>query len=413
MVESGRLSARIYWRLALRSLGRNRKRTGITLASLAGGLAALTFLGALNVGWLGQMKDNFILNFTGHLQVVPAEQSADAAVADITRLGTKLDQDPAIRAWTPRYYTTGLASVATSNAGIALLAVDPGRERRVTRLADCLESGSWLTEDDDHGLILGHTLAENLGAKVGDKVILTADSSARQLNADAFHLRGILCGGAPQVDRSLALIPLRTAQEWLQLGHAVSSLVVRAREHDLSDELAERLRREFAGDGVRIRTWAQLDPLVNQWVGFSYAYSAVVLFIVMALVITQILNTMLMALHERRREIGMMEALGTSKRQIFLLMLLEGMILVIVGGVGGYLLGVAAVLAFEQTGLDLSAFSDALRFFYMSPVIQPRLSMASGMLLLSATFAAALLAGLYPAWKATRIQPARAIAERD
>ncbi len=144
--------------------------------------------------------------------------------------------------------------------------------------------------------------------------------------------------------------------------------------------------------------------MVSQWLGFSAAYGLVLILVAAALVLVEVLNAMLMALHERTRELGIMSALGTRGKQLFLMVMLEGLLLILVSTLLGYGLGAVAVLWLAVDGIDLGAFANAFQFFYMSPVIHPLLTLESGLRILGVTLLAALVAGIYPAWRAAGIR---------
>jgi ABC-type antimicrobial peptide transport system permease subunit len=155
--------------------------------------------------------------------------------------------------------------------------------------------------------------------------------------------------------------------------------------------------------------WQELDPMVRQWLEFSDAYGLIILFVVILLVLTEILNTMLISLHERQKELGVMIAIGTQPQQIFLMLLFEAVLLIFIGAVLGYLTASLIVMLFSDSGIDLTGYTNAFEFFYMDPVINPQLTQSSAIKILLATLAAALLAGLYPAWKATRLSVSQAL----
>ncbi len=413
MSSPGRLGFTTYLLLGLRNLRRNPRRTGIALASLIVGIAALTFLGALNDGWLQQMKTNFILTLTGHVQVhakgFQASQNIRDYMHDPRQVIALVRKDPDVVSWTGRLRSSGLAAVAAASTGVQIMGVDPEQEARVTRMHECIDRGRWLAPNDPKGVLLGGTLAENLGVKVGGRVVLMAQRPGGDMASDVFYLRGVLCPNGPRVDRMLAVIALATAQKWLGVGGGLTDVVVRADAHNAAAAIKRRLLQALPPERYEVMAWQDLDPMVRQWLEFSDAYSLVVIFVVVALVLAEILNTMLMALHERTRELGMLEALGTRKVQLFLMMLIEGVILVMLGAIAGYLLGAGAVLYYGDAGIDLTHFADAFKFFYMSPIIRPVLTSGSAMEIMGTTLAAAVLAGLYPAWKATHLEPSEAL----
>ncbi len=165
-----------------------------------------------------------------------------------------------------------------------------------------------------------------------------------EMVSEIFFLRGILETGAPQIDRTLALIPLNAAQAWFEMGESVTDIVIRASSHEKTAGLQQQLNQEFSDDGYEILAWQDLDPMVSQWLEFSDAYGLIIILVVVALVLTEILNTMLIALHERQKELGIMIAIGTRKSQIFFMLLIEAVMLILLGGALGYGVGGLLVL---------------------------------------------------------------------
>lgn len=392
--------------LAARNLRRNPRRTAFTLGSLVLGIAGLTFLGALNDGWLADMKLNFIRSLSGHLQVHAQGYQQMGRLSHRIRepraVTETVAETPGVAAWTPRVRLQGLATTEGKSSIAVLYGVDPEREGRVTRLPECLEAGRWLLPGEHKEMLLGPGIAANLGVDIGDKVILTGHRPDGAMTTEAFRVRGILCPTGPQVDRGLAVISLATVAAWLELGDDLTDVVVRL--EDKAPDVAGALEDALGPRGYEVVTWRELDPVVGQWVSFSEAYGVVVVLIVVALVVLEVLNTMLMALHERRPELAMMLSLGTRPAELFRLVLLEGVLLVAVGAVAGYALGALVVHLVQEPGIDLSGYSDALEFFYMSPVIHPQLTTATELRIMFTTLVSALVAGIYPAVKAARIE---------
>lgn len=397
-------------RLSLRNLARNPRRTLLTMGVTALGVGVLTFLGALSDGWLRDMQENFILTLTGDIQVHAAgfedTQELQLHLPDVAELGRKLQGLPGLVGWTTRVRTSALASVATSSAGVQVLAVEPEREPQITRLRQQLTAGEWFGAplDGCRPVILGGPLAENLGLAVGQRLVLMAQGIEGGMMSEVFCLQGMLQTGSPQVDHRLVLLPIDVAQSWLGLEEGVTDLLLRLEDHAWAGAAQTEVERRLAGHGVEVLTWQQIDPMVGQWIQFSSAYSLVIILVVSALVVVEVLNTMLMALHERTRELVVMGALGTQSRDVFVMTLQEGVILVLAGALGGYVLGCASVL-WAAGGVDLSRFSNAFRFFYMSPVIRPVLTSHMALLILATTLVTALVAGLLPAWRASRTDP--------
>ncbi|MGD8914460.1 MAG: ABC transporter permease [Candidatus Thiodiazotropha sp.] len=413
MVESIRLGLLTYLQLASRNLLRNRRRTLITLLTMIFGIATLTLLSALNDGWLSQMKTNFILSYTGHLQIhakgFEASQNLNDRIQEPEEVSKLMQSYPEIVGWTQRIRTSGLASVGGSSAGVQVMAADPEQETWVTSMDQRVTEGVWLRPGMSQDLILGHTIAQNLGANLGDRVMLMVQRLNGEMISDVFFLRGILETGAPQIDRSLALITLNSAQDWLQMGDSITDIVIRADKHDNTDTLYRLFAQQLSEQKYEIMRWQELDPMVKQWLEFSDAYGFVILLVVIILVLIEILNTMLISLHERQKELGLIVAIGTARSQLFFMLLFEAVMLIFIGAILGYMVGSLFVYSLAENGIDLTRFANAFEFFYMDPVIHPQLTQSSAIKILSATLIAALLAGIYPAWKATHLSVTQAL----
>lgn len=411
MIEPGRLSLSAYLLLVSRSLVRHRRRTLLTVSGIAVGIAALTLLGALSDGWTRSMQENFILGLSGHLQVRANRDSGSSALnrylTHPERVEQLLESRSEARAWTTRLRAEGLATTMENRAAVRVLAVEPDRERQVTHLHRQLSAGTWLVNDRKMpGVILGDALANALEVIVGDRVTLTAQSSPESLSAGVFRVQGVLDLGLPTEDATLAVISLADARNWLGRDSEVSEIVVRTTDIESADDLHRFLKRSLAGSGAEIADWRELDPAVHQWLLFAQVYSSVVLLIVVLLTVAEVLNTMLTAVHERRRELALMGALGVNARQLFQLLFLETLAVTAAGAVVGILAGVAMVLVTAGTGVDLTGFSGALQFFYMNTVVYPNLEAGTALRIVGAALAAGALAGIYPAWKGCRIDPA-------
>ncbi|MCU7806612.1 MAG: FtsX-like permease family protein [Candidatus Thiodiazotropha sp. (ex Semelilucina semeliformis)] len=413
MAESTRLGLMTYLLLAVRNLMRNQRSTTITLLTMIFGIAVLTLLSALNDGWLSQMKTNFILSYTGHAQIhakgFEASQNLRDRITDTEEVTRLMQSYPEILGWTQRIRTSGLASVGGGSAGIQIMATDSEQETWVTSIHEHVTKGTWLRPGMSQDLLLGATVADTIGASLGDRVILMAQRPAGEMVSEVFYLRGILETGAPQIDRTLALIPLNTAQVWLKMGQSITDIVVRADRHENTDLVVRLFAQQLSDQTYEIMPWQELDPMVRQWLEFSDAYGLVIILVVVILVLVEILNTMLISLHERHKELGVIVAIGTTRFQIFSMLLLEAVLLIFIGASLGYLAGSLLVYSLSGSGIDLSGYANAFQFFYMNPVIYPDLTTDSAIRILGTTLVAALLAGVYPAWKATRLSLSQAL----
>ena len=188
--------------LALRNLWRNPRRTLMALASLVFATGVVTFLGAMNDGWLHGMRDNFILTFSAHWQV----HGSTPLPADA--LDTHL-----IRAISGRLERDGLGAAGAAATGVHIVAIDPHHEPEVSRLASYQREGRCLGQLGEREVVLGHDVAQTLNARVGSRVVLTAEGRGGELVSELFTVCAQLHTGAPQIDRRFAVIALATASQ--------------------------------------------------------------------------------------------------------------------------------------------------------------------------------------------------------
>lgn len=411
-VGPAHLSLATYFLLAARNLSRNSRRTALTLAALVIAMGALTYLMGFVNAYLVGMKDNFVLVMNGHIQIYsPAYKETnliDDYMPDTRAVTDLLEADPLVRAWTRRVTASGLASVARATTAVAVVGVDPVREAEVSRLKNFIVDGEWLAPDDAGGVLLGADVAENLEVELGDKVVVMTQGPGGDIVSEAFRVRGLVASGIPDLDRVLALVTLESSQSWLGIGDGATEVVVRTHEFEDVDPAADALVAEFGGS-LDIRRWYNQDPLIEQMLAMQDASHLMLIGIVIAVVLGQLINTMFMSLYDRVREFGLMEALGSRRRNLFAMLIWESMILVFVGGSAGYLIAYAAILWTATVGIDLTAFGDTLGALYIDPVIRPSMDLKSTLYVLGTIVATALLAGLLPAWRATRLNPVEAM----
>lgn len=407
------LSAVTYFLLAVRNLTRNMRRTVLTLVALVVAIGSLTFLLTLTEGYLGSMKDNFVLTQFGHIQInAPGFQDSgliDDFMADPAPAAAAAGDDPNVIAWSQRIEVSGLANVATASASVMVIGVQPDAEANVTRMAEFVTVGAWLEPGDDGGVVLGTDVAETLEADLGDKIVLMTQAPGGEIRSEVFRVRGTLFSGSPVVDRVLAIITLDAAQEWLGLGDGATAVVLRVDSHDNTNAVYERAIEQLDKEQFEVQRWFDMDPFIQQLLESSDASNVIILAIVVVVVLGEIINTMFMSLYERIREFGLMEALGTGGRQLFSMLLWETTVLVVIGGALGYIAAAALAAYYGRTGIDLSAFAEGLGTIYIDPIIYPTLGLKTSAYILGTILVTALLAGVLPAWRATRLNPVEAM----
>ncbi|RMH18588.1 MAG: ABC transporter permease [Gammaproteobacteria bacterium] len=403
----------IFIKLGWRNLWLHPLRTLLTAMGLAIGIAALTFLSAMDDGWMQQIKTNFALTLTGHIQIHAKgfEQTRKLAthLQNVDDIVKALNKIPEVNQVVRRLRVSGLASSAGANGSALIYGIEPEGERRMSRLSEFLSQGHWLRKGDPKGAVIGDGLADRLGIGLGDKLVLMAATPKGEITSEVFRVRGLLHSGVLELDNMLALVSLTQTQDWLGMGNGITDIVIRTRDFDSVTLLARELRTRWFDRDLEVMSWSEIDPMAQQWADFADAYTWIVLAIVIIIVLVEVLNTMLMSLHERTREFGLMAALGIQRTQMFAMVVWETIILVAMGALLGFALGAGLSIWYGEQGIDLTRFAEAFSFMYMDPVVHPMLLPESCLRILGATLIGAILAGLIPASKVARLEPALAL----
>ncbi len=402
---------RILWRVAWRNVWRNGRRTGVVVTAIAVGIAGAVLSMAIQFGMVFQMVETAIATDLGHVQVhAPGfrdDPGLDHRLDDGGRAGgVALDELPQVAAWSPRVRASGLITSPRSSAGIQLIAIEPAREAAITVVSDSMVAGAYL-DGDARRVLIGQALADRLHVKVGSKVVVSATDVHGDLAGEAFRVAGLYRTASLEMDRTTVFVRLSEGQKLLALGEAVSELVVRARDRKDAADLAAELGRRL-GSEADVRTWRELAPLLVYFVDMFDQMAWIVYAAVFIAMAFGIANVLLMAVFERTREIGVMRSIGMNGQRVVGLVTLESVFLVLVGLAAGFALtGLGLFLL--RDGIDLSRWAQGLNALGVSNTITPVLRPADVLAPVVVATITALLAGLWPAIRASRAQPADAL----
>jgi putative ABC transport system permease protein len=400
--------------IAWRNILRNKRRSLITVFAIGFGLGAMIFIWGYIDGAHLQMKENFTGLLMGHLQIHEAGFEKTISISRVMKnpeaIEVVLKKDPGIVSYCPRVRTFALFSTTENSVGGMLVGIDPASESKVSKIKNTVVSGRFLADADIRGIVIGSVLAENLHVAVGDKVVAMAQASDGTLGAEAFRVVGLIKTGVEEIDKGIAFVPLQDVQRILILGGAITDFVIRTQSFDRLDRVAERLKTHLSGENVEVMTWAEISPILEQWMDFDEAFAYVFLLIVLIVIVAGILNTILMSMLERTKEFGVMMALGTKGYQLAIMVGIESFLLGIMGLVFGILIGLSSIGIFSHYGIPISAkVKEAMASFFMSDVIYPTIELdhliSSALVVLIST----ILVSLYPAWKVARLKPVKAL----
>jgi ABC-type lipoprotein release transport system permease subunit len=400
------------WTLAWKNLGRNKRRTLITVASVSAGLACLMFAQSLIETVQVQLVGKSTGIHTGHIQVLDAGTAdmkfPDLWIPDPEPVVKALRSLPNVTAFEKRVVVTGLVSSKNESAGVMISGVEPSADAKVLSIASYLKEGRTLAPGDD-GIYLGDTLAGQLGVKVGDEVVLMATARDGSMGAELAKVVGIFHTASYTFDASLVYVDVEKVQRLMSAEGEVNDFVVRLQDASRLEETRARLAAALEGTGLKAATWEEIDYELVGIRDYQDALLRLVLGVVFLIVALGIVNTLLMSMYERVREFGLLKAIGARSGFIGRLVVAESVLLGVLGAAGGLSIGSALILYFGRQGLRLP-INDAVGFFMpFDALLYLRFDWPRHLVALSAVFVTCALSGLPPALRAMRLKPAEAL----
>ena len=397
------------YKMAWRDLGRNRRRTFFSMLALAFGVALLIFMASFIAGEMRGALQTSIKLQTGHLQVRAASYNEDKTslkwedlIENPDALAAQIAARPEVQVATPRLYATGIVVTGDTSTGVRVLGIDPTSAASAP-FRDGMVSGDYLTADDRGGLLLGRTLADKLKLAPGDTINLLVNTSNGDVDQQSFVIRGLYSTGTPGYDERTIFLPLAKAQAITRAENHASVIFILLKDQDQTDAVAAALQTP----AYQVKTFIQLNSLLSEWEQFANAYMYIFYLIVLGITATVIINTLVMSVFERTREIGILAAMGMRGGRIMAMFFAESSLL----AVGGIAMGVAL-------GSLLSAYVQRYGFFigdlgvtgvHIGERIYTYLTLNDIVTLTILAFVITLLAALYPAWLAAKMEPAEAL----
>lgn len=404
----------LYLRLAWRNLWRHRRRTLIIILAIALALGLMMFYDGLIVGFNQAIYGNAVQVLGGNIQVhaegyrAKASQTPLLPLADDEAVVRAALADPRVRTATRRINTGGLASSREGAFAVSITGIEPELEQPVNVAQHNVIAGRNLTAEDGDVIFIGKGLAEAMGVEVGDRITLTGRSTHEQMRRRTMTVIGIYDLGMAEIEKRTIYISLREAQNLYDLAGQSTEVAIVLKQ--LGQEAAVISTLKASLPGYEIESFEDNFPELKSAIGTKGAVMNIFGVIIVMIAGIGILNLLLMAIYERRREIGILGALGLKPRQISWLFILEGTLIGLVGMAAGILFGLFINGMLMRVGLDFSAFSTVTAYtalisdkIYPSWGVDKLLGRGLMVVIISA------LAAVIPAREAAHQEPAEAL----
>lgn len=404
----------IILRIAWRNLWRRPLRTVLTASTVSLGLSLLLISLGLGDGSHRQMIESGVRMGSGHVVVAHWDYHQQGGVERFlseeqwrnAELWIKRNAERfGVQQTVKRVFASGLASSADGSTGVQIFGIDPDAEASVSTFADKVEEGGFLEGSNPQSVVVGEGVARKLAVGLGGRVVVMVQgASSQEIQSLLLRVTGIIRSGLKDLDQSLLLMPLSTAQKFLGLGGGVHQLAVLLSQVRDADRLAD-LGKAYLPAQVEVLSWDEALPELRDFIRIDDGGNYVFQFFIFLLIAFMVMNTIFMSVLERGREFALLDALGLTPARRFFMVLLEGASIGVLSVGAGSLIGYAVHLRLEKTGLPLDLFYSgelSAAGVVMDPIMYSSLSWQriTGSLVL--VFALTLILTIIPAWRAAR-----------
>jgi putative ABC transport system permease protein len=397
-------------KIAWRNIWRSKSRSLVIIGAIILGVWALSFINSWMKGMGDMYVSDIINNQTSHIQIHSAdflkERKSEYIIPNSTEVIADLKRTKGVKYVTARIIANGVIIAPRMSKGVMIKAVDPEMEAEVIDLKNKVKEGEYFN-DKRNPMLIGRSLAEKLKIKIGKKVSLQFQDMEGELTGQVFRVVGFYSSGNSKLDEGMVYVQAKDFSPIFKNKGNVQEIAITVDNIEETNTIAKVL--QVMNQAVKVQTYEEVMPMIKLFETQFKASGTIITFIVMIALIFGIINTMLMAVLERIKELGILMAIGMNRIKIFGMIVLETLILSIVGLPVGVLLGFITVTYFNKNGVDLSKYGDGLEGFGMSSVIYPVIDSGFYVTVSVAVFFTALFASLYPAMKATRLKPIEAI----
>ena len=397
------------FKLAYRNVGRNKTRSLLSALAVGVGMALLLLMVSVLEGEMTGALQNTIRLQSGHLQIRPANYEEtklslkwEDLIADPGQVAAKIEDLPQVTVATPRLSASAILTLSDESKGVQILGIDPESAANKP-FRDGMLSGEFIQADDREGILIGNILAEKLNLQVNDNVNLLVTTSNGDVNEQPFTVRGIFTTRTPGYDESTIFMPLAKAQAITATENHASSIFVLLQNSEDAEAVAQALQ----SNNLKVLTWREQNQFVVQFEDYANAFFIILYLIVLGITATVVTNTLVMAVFERTREIGILSAIGMKGGGIMAQFLAEAALLATGGVIGGLIIGGAVVAYFTVYGIYIGDYGITGVLF--EDRIYAHLTLANTVTLAIVTYVITLVASLYPARLAARMEPVEAL----
>lgn len=376
------------------------------------GLWVTVFLFGYIFGIIDQRFKDAINHEISHIQMhhpkFKDDYEAQYVMEEVAAIKSSLESNPKVEAFASRSIAQGMIASANNSMGGKFMGINPGQEQAVTQLFNSISEGKHLTPSDKNKIVIGKRLANKLKVKLRSKVVLTFSDKDQNIVSAAFKIVGIYTHNNTMIEEGIAYILQTDLNRLLTIEEHMHEVAILLKSKEDVEQLANELKENHPQ--YLTESWVDLSPELSLMINSLDEYMMIFLVIILLALCFGIINTMLMSVLERVRELGILMAIGLNKTKIFLMIIIETLMIIGLAAPIGMCLAYLTIAYFKTNGLDVSGvYGEAYGSFGIQNIIYPQLSGIYYIRILIIVSIAALLSAIYPAFTAVKLDPISAI----
>ena len=398
-------------KIAWRNVWRNKIRSGVVIISIVLGIWAGLFVMAMTLGLNEQRMNGAISTYLSHVQVHDAqyskEQNINYYIQNKEKILNKIESDNNIKAYAKRTIVTAMAANSNGSYGVQIVGINPAEEKKLTSISDKLIEGTYLNKFKRNPIVIGKALADKLDLNLRSKIVITLQDINSNIVSTSFRVEGIFRTSSSMFDEATLFVKMDDLEQITGLSGQIHEIAILANSINNADKIKSDLSKEIGEN--KAETWSDIAPelgYANEMMSrFIYIFMGII-FLALAF---SIINTMLMAVLERRKELGMLMSVGMNKSRIFSMITLETLFISALATPIGMLLSFWTISYFDEVGIDLSIVAKGLESLGIGTRIYTFLPRQ---LYINITFLSLLVtfvSALFPARRALKLNPVEAI----
>ena len=401
-------------KIAWRSIWRSKLRSSVVILAIASGLLGGLFSSAWMNGMAMQRVKNTFAFEIGHVQLhnpgFSENMDVKKTIIDTGEKILSLSNTDGVKAATERIRLSGMAATANKNMGVNIVGVDPDTEKKVFELYQRIDSasGGFFENDKKNAIVISKALAKELNAKLKSKIVLTFQDFNGEITGAAFKVVGIYKTDNSPWDKLHVFVKNEDLRRVCEVPvDQAHEIVLLLDDYEQAAFMAQELQAKYSD--TKVEDWAEISPYLSLMSGYMDTMMGLFMVIILGALGFGIVNTMLMVVLERTRELGMLMAIGMTKKRVFIMIMLETIFLALIGALIGEILSMLSIAHFGAVGIDLSSVAEGMEAVGYGAITYPMLEGYRYVQITFLVIVTGILASVYPALKALKLHPAEAI----